>query len=79
MKRSPPRRLGPAMPFLPARHYESEHTRFIRELLQRRPEIVAEQKKGRAIWWDKRPAELQQDRDMDRSRVAQKGYVYGSE
>ncbi|HVO89625.1 MAG TPA: DUF3460 family protein [Casimicrobiaceae bacterium] len=64
---------------LPARDYESEHTRFIRELLQKRPEIVAEQKKGRAIWWDKAPDEVEQRRDMDRARVPQKPYVYGSE
>ena len=64
---------------LPARDYESEHTRFIRELLQKRPEIVAEQKKGRAIWWDKAPEEVERRRDMDRAGVPQKPYVYGSE
>jgi hypothetical protein len=68
-----------AMPMLPARDYESEHTRFIRELLQKRPEIAAEQKKGRAIWWDKRPTDLEQRREMDIARVPMKAYVYGSE
>jgi uncharacterized protein DUF3460 len=67
------------MPMLPARDYESEHTRFMRELLEKKPEIVAEQKKGRAIWWDKRPAEVEQRRALDQERVPQKPYVYGSE
>ena len=32
--------------------YESEHTKFIREYLEKHPEEVASQKKGRAVWWD---------------------------
>jgi hypothetical protein len=67
------------MPLLPARNYESEVTLFIRELLEKNPEIVADQKKGRAIFWDKRPADLEQRRQMDVARVPQKPYVYGSE
>ena len=52
---SPPRAAA-AMPMLPARHYESEHTRFIREMKDRKPELEREQRQSRAIWWDKRPA-----------------------
>jgi hypothetical protein len=62
--------------FLPSRHYVSEHTNFIRELLARKPEIVDEQKRGRAIWWDKTPRELAEDRRMDQDRVPQPPYVY---
>ena len=62
--------------FLPSRHYISEHTTFIRELLARKPEIVDEQKRGRAIWWDKTPRELAEVTRMDRDRVAQPPYVY---
>ncbi len=55
--------------------YESDATRMIRALLAERPEIAAEQKKGRALWWDRRL-----DRDLLRrereSSVPQKGYVY---
>jgi hypothetical protein len=32
--------------------YESEHTKFMREYLEKHPEEVASQKKGRAVWWD---------------------------
>jgi hypothetical protein len=59
------------MPMLPARHYESDHTRFMRELLERKPQIVDEQKKSRALWWDKRPADLAAREEMDAGRVPQ--------
>ena len=66
------------MPMLPARHYVSPHTQFIRELLDKKPQLETEQKKSRAIWWDKTPAQLDEGREMDAGRVRQKSYVYGS-
>ena len=66
------------MPMLPARHYVSDHTTFIRDLLARKPQLETEQAKGRAIWWDKTPRELDARSTMDQGRVPQKGYVYGS-
>jgi hypothetical protein len=62
------------MPLLPARHYVSDHTRFIRDLLEKKPQLETEQRIGRAIWWDKLPADLEANRDMDEGRVAQKPY-----
>ncbi len=67
------------MPMLPARGYVSEHTQFIRKLIEDKPELVAEQRKGRALWWDKTPDDLAARRDMDERKVAQRPYVYGSE
>lgn len=64
---------------LPSRHYESEHTKFIRELLERRPDLPEKQREARAIWWDKRPSELSEERRMDQGRVAQSPYVYDSD
>jgi hypothetical protein len=32
--------------------YESELTRFMREYLEKHPEELASQKRGRALWWD---------------------------
>jgi hypothetical protein len=61
---------------LPARHYVSEHTTFIRDLLEKKPEIVDDLRKGRAIWWDKTPRDLDARRVMDKGRVPQKSYVY---
>jgi hypothetical protein len=65
-----------AMPLLPARHYVSDHTRFIGDLLAKRPEIETDQRVGRKIWWDKLPSEVEAQREMNSGRVPQKGYVY---
>lgn len=62
--------------FLPARGYESDHTRFMRELLQQKPDIEREQRKSRAIWWDKRPSDLAEEAVMDEGRMPQPAYVY---
>ena len=55
--------------------YESEHTRFMRELFQKKPELADEQRRGRAIWWDRDLDPDQQKRDAQ-SRVNQSSYVY---
>jgi hypothetical protein len=61
---------------LPSRHYESEHTRFIRELMAKKPALAAQQQEGRALWWDKRPQDLAERREMDEGQVPQSPYVY---
>jgi len=33
--------------------YESDLTRFMRGYLEKHPEELESQKKGRAVWWDK--------------------------
>jgi hypothetical protein len=38
--------------------YESDITKFIRQYLAEHPEEIESQRKGRAIWWDKRPDQL---------------------
>lgn len=55
--------------------YESDLTRFIRELKSKQPEIERQQREGRAIWWDKDldPEQLARWRE---SSVPQKPYVY---
>lgn len=55
--------------------YESDLTRFLKDLKARNPALEQKQREGRAIWWDK---------DLDRdeltrqqaARVPQKAYVY---
>jgi hypothetical protein len=37
--------------------YESDLTKFMREFLRQHPEELESQRKGRALWWDKRPDE----------------------
>lgn len=58
-----------------AREYESEVTQMLRELLQRRPQIVDSQQRGRALWWDVE-VDLEEQRRYRESTVPQKGYVY---
>jgi uncharacterized protein DUF3460 len=64
------------MPLLPSRHYVSDHTRFIRDLLEQKPQIETSQRVGRKIWWDKLPADVEAQREMNAGGVPQKAYVY---
>ena len=55
--------------------YESEITRFLRELKQKNPAIERGQREGRAIFWDKEiDADLR--RRYEESDVPQPAYVY---
>lgn len=72
------RRFRPtAYPSPPAMSYdyESDHTKFMRELLAKQPGLAAEQRKGRAIWWDKHLDAAEQEQ-FDAARVSQSAYVY---
>jgi len=55
--------------------YQSDITRFLQELKQKRPHLEQEQRKGRAIWWD-HPQDLDTSRRNRDSRVPQQPYVY---
>ena len=55
--------------------YESEITRFIRDLKAKNPQIAELQRKNRATWWDK-PQDLELRRLDEESRVPQTGYQY---
>ncbi len=55
--------------------YESDVTRFIRELRSRNPQIPEQQKKNRATWWD-RPQDMETLRERAASTVPQPGYAY---
>ncbi len=55
--------------------YESEHTRFMREWLEQHPEEIDEQKKGRALWWDK-PQDVSTQSELRESAVPVKPYYY---
>ena len=67
------------MPMLPARNYVSDHTQFIKKLMEEKPELPKQQREGREIWWDKTPQELSDLANMDERRVAQTPYVYQTE
>ena len=55
--------------------YHSEATQFIDSLKAAKPGLEAEQRKGRALLWDK---SMDRDaiKDMRDGQVAQKPYVY---
>jgi hypothetical protein len=56
--------------------YVSEVTRFLQDLKDKNPRIAVEQKKGRAIWWDKKPQSADEVEQLAESKVRQTGYVY---
>ena len=58
--------------------YESEHTKFMREWMAKHHEEREEQKKGRALWWDK-PQETQTTREFAEARLPAKAYPYATE
>ena len=55
--------------------YESEHTKFMREWMAKHPEELTEQKKGRALWWDK-PQSVEEQQRLQEVRVPVKPYYY---
>ena len=58
-------------------HYTSEITAFIDGLKAKKPTLEAEQRAGRAIWWDKN-LNLADQAEYGEARVAQQAYVYGT-
>jgi hypothetical protein len=55
--------------------YQSDITRFLQELKSNQPQLEAQQREGRAIWWD-HPQDADTNRRNRESKVAQKPYVY---
>lgn len=55
--------------------YESDHTKWMREMMAKNPDWAEDQKKGRAIWWDKR-IDLDQQTRYQQSQEANKSYPY---
>jgi len=55
--------------------YESDHTKFMRDLLEKNPQLEEKRLAARGIWWDK---ELDKKEQMcfKESKVPMKPYVY---
>lgn len=62
------------MPFVDT-NYVSDHQTWMNEQLAKNPEWVADQKAGRALWWDKKQDTETTARNAD-SKVKQKAYPY---
>ena len=56
--------------------YEPEHTKFMREWMEKHPEEKLEQQKGRALWWDKPPQPLEAMKEVAAAKVPNKAYYY---
>jgi hypothetical protein len=59
-------------------NYESDHTKFIKELKQKLPGMEERQQAGRALLWDKAPLSLDEQRRIAESRLRQQAYPYQS-
>lgn len=55
--------------------YESDHTKWMREMQAQHPEWAAEQEAGRALWWDKKQ-ESRQSQEFAQAKEVQKPYPY---
>lgn len=58
--------------------YQSDVTQFIEQLKSDKPDLEAQQRAGRSIWWDKN-LDREQLEDWKQARVPQKPYVYGDD
>ncbi|MEP7327605.1 MAG: DUF3460 family protein [Betaproteobacteria bacterium] len=64
------------MPMLPSRLYVSDHMLFIRDLMEKKPDLPKQQAEGRRIFWDKTPEQVGERATMDEGNVPQPAYVY---
>lgn len=55
--------------------YTSDTTNFIREFLEKNPQVVDKQRKARSTWWD-RPQDRAQREKFEESKVPKKPYEY---
>jgi len=57
-------------------NYESDHTKFIKELKEKNPGMDERQVVGRSLLWDKSPLSLDEQRRIEESRLRQQAYPY---
>ncbi len=58
--------------------YRSDVTQFIDQLKQQKPDLEAQQRAGRAIWWDKH-VDRELTSEWKQARVPAKAYAYFEE
>jgi hypothetical protein len=58
--------------------YRSDVTQFIDQMKTDKPELEAQQRAGRSIWWDKL-LDRDQLAEWEQAGVPQKPYVYGDD
>jgi Protein of unknown function (DUF3460) len=60
---------------LPMSLYESDLTQFVRELMDKNPELKQLQKTNRATWWDK-TLDAEELRRQEESAAPKQAYAY---
>ena len=55
--------------------YESDITRFVRELMEKNPQLKELQKNNRATWWD-RKLDLHELKNQEASAAPKQAYAY---
>jgi 7,8-dihydro-6-hydroxymethylpterin-pyrophosphokinase len=56
--------------------YQSDITQFLNQLKEQKPQLEDEQRRGRALLWDKQPIDLDERSEQQAARVKQTSYVY---
>jgi len=56
-------------------NYESDITRFMRDMMEKNPQLLELQKKNRATWWDKK-LDLQELKRQEESEAPKQAYAY---
>lgn len=55
--------------------YESDHTKFMRDFIEKNPQIQENRLAARSIWWDKK-LNKEEQKQFKESKVPMKPYVY---
>ena len=55
--------------------YESDITRFMRDMMEKDPQLLELQKKNRATWWDKK-LDLPELKRQEESAAPKQAYAY---
>ena len=58
--------------------YRSDVTQFIEQMKESKPDLEAQQRAGRSIWWDKH-IDREAQSEWKAAQVPQKPYVYGDD
>lgn len=58
------------------KHYESDITKFLKQLKAENPNIEAEQLHGRSLLWDQQPRSLEDQHREQLARVKKSSYEY---
>ncbi len=56
--------------------YESDITKFVRELHKKNPQLAEQQQEARNLWWEKPAVTPAEQKNIDASELAKPAYAY---